>query len=271
MALPPYSTVMDCLNVAIVRANDAMKQAGGAPVNQVGGEVIGAQQIFSQTAVNAAWQRFQEYLVSQNFSRLINTVTLSSVPVVATTDPGVNCYIDWAGYFNGSAVVAAPVLPQDLTTPLRLKERVHGATGVGAEFTPMEYVVNGLTGLTKQPRNYNWAWDNDRLVFPGSTSVMDLDLRYAAFLVDFADGADAWYDQPVPIMRAQDAFSWYILSEFASARGDMDSASIDAKAEAAALKLLQRESQNEMLRSEWVIPAIPGASGATPYDLSLIH
>jgi len=95
---------------------------------------------------------------------------------------------------------------------------------------------------------------------------MDLELRYASFLVDFEDGTDPWYDQPVPIMRAQDAFAWYVLSEFAAARGDLDSASIDAKAEAAALKLIQRESQNEMLRSEWVVPAIPGATGATPYD-----
>jgi len=46
----------------------------------------------------------------------------------------------------------------------------------------------------------------------------------------------------------------------------MDGAAFDAKAEAAALKLVTREQQNEQLRSEWVIPAIPQATGATPYD-----
>jgi len=261
---------MDCLNVAIVRLNDAMKQVGLAPANQIGGEVVGAQQVFARTAVNAAWQRFQEFLVSQSFSRLINTVTLDSVGAVATTDPGVNCYIDWDGYFNGSTISGTPVLPQDLTTPLRLKERVRGNTGIGAEFTPMEYVVNGLTGITKRNRNYNWAWDNDRLVFPGSTSVMDMELRYASFLADFVDVGSPvtlnWYDNPVPIMRSQDAFAWYIVFEYSSARGDMDSAAIGALAEAAALKLIQRETQNDTLRSEWVIPAIPAATGATPYD-----
>ncbi len=270
MPTAPYPTVMDCLNVAIVRANDAMKNATGSdvPVNQVGGEVIGAQQIFTQVAVNAAWQRFQEYLVSQNFSRLINTTILNNIIAVQTVDPGVNCYIDWTGYFNGVSQVG-PVLPQDLTTPLRLKERVHGATGVAAEFTPMEYVTNGLTGNTKGARNFNWTWDNDQLTFPGSTQIMDFELRYASFLADFVDSGSPvtnWYDQPVPIMRAQDAFAWYILAEFASARGDLSSAEIDAKAEAAALKLVTRELQNDQLRSEWVIPAIPRATGATPYD-----
>lgn len=263
----PYNTVMDCLNVAIVRANDAMKQASGAPVNQIGGEVIGAQQIFTQTAVNAAWQRCQDFLVSQNYSRLINTVTLSSISPVAVTDPGINCFIDWDGYFDGVTLQALPVLPQDLTTPLRLKERVHGQAGINAEFTPMEYITNGLTGGIKQARNFNWAWDDDNLIFPGSTNIMDFELRYASFLADFADsGSVAWYNQPVPIMRAVDTLAWYILSEFANGRGDMDGAAIDAKAEAAAVKLVQREQQNDSLRSEWVIPAIPGASGATPYD-----
>ena len=261
MPTAPYDTLQAVLNVAIVRLNDAMKQPATAPAGQIGGEIVGAQQIYTLPACNAAWRRLQEYLVSQNFSRLIGTATLSSVVPVAVSDPGINCYIDWTGYFNGSVLSGSPVLPQDLTTPLRLKERIHGSSGVDAEFTPMEYVANGLSGIVKRNRNYNWAWDNDRLIFPGSTSTMDLELRYASFLADF----EAFTD-PVPIMRCLDALAWYICSEFANARGDMDGAAFDAKAEAAALKLVTREQQNEQLRSEWVIPAIPQATGATPYD-----
>jgi hypothetical protein len=93
-----------------------------------------------------------------------------------------------------------------------------------------------------------------------------MELRYASFLTDFADGSVSWYNQPVPIMRARDAFAWFIAFEFSAARGDLDSASIGALAEAAALKLVQRETQNESLRSEWIVPAIPQASGSTHYD-----
>lgn len=270
MPAAPYDTVMDCLNLAIVRLNDAMKQVGSAPVNQIGGEVVGAQQFFSQTAVNGAYQRLQEYLVAQNFSKLINTIQLPNISAVATADPGTYCYIDWTGYFNGVTLFSSPALPQDLTAPLRLKERVHGATGTGAEFTPMEYVANGLTGNVKGARNYNWAWDNDRLIFPGATQAMDMEMRYISYLADFEDVGSPvtthWYDQPVPIMRVRDAFAWYIAFEYSAARGDMDSTAIGALAEAAALKLVQRETQNDIARGEWVVPAIPAASGATPYD-----
>ncbi len=261
MPSAPYDTLQSVLNVAIVRLNDAMKTPTTAPAGQIGGEIVGAQQISTLPACNAAWRRLQEYLVSQNFSRLIGTAILPSVSPVNTTDPGVNCYIDWTGYFNGTTLFGGPFLPQDLTTPLRLKERVHGASGISAEFTPMEYVANGLSGIVKRNRNYNWTWDNDRLIFPGSSSVMDFELRYASFIADFTAFTD-----PVPIMRCLDTLAWYICSEFANARGDMDGAAFDAKAEAAALKLITREQQNEQLRSEWVIPAIPQATGATPYD-----
>lgn len=266
----PYPTVQECTNLASVRLNDAMQNAPGAPAGQIGGEVTGNQQIFSQTVVNGAWQKFQEYLASQNFSRLINTVILSNIVPVGTADPGVNCYIDWDGYFFGSGTNPSPVLPDDFTTPLRVKERVHGQTGLAAEFTPMEYVVNGLTGNQKGPRNYNWAWDDDRLLFPGSTQTMDLEVRYIRYLSDFEDVGSPvtthWYEQPVPILRSKDAFAWYIVFEYSNARGDMDSDSILAQAEAAALKLVSRETSNDALRGEWIIPAIPQATGATPYD-----
>src|SRR6185369_7233152 len=196
MPSAPYDTLQSILNVAIVRLNDAMKTPATAPAGQIGGEVIGAQQIYTLTGCNAAWRRFQADLVSQNYSKLINTVQLLGLTNVATTDPGTNCYIDWTGYFDGVTLQSSPVLPQDLLTPLRLKERVHGATGVNAEFTPMEYVANGLTGLTKGPRNFNWAWDNDRIIIPGSTNFMDLELRYSSFLADFTAFTD-----PVPIVR----------------------------------------------------------------------
>jgi len=270
MPTTPYPIVQDVLNTARVRLNDAIQTPTGAPTGQIGGEVINDNSIFTKQGVNAAWQRFQEALVAQNFSKLVKTRILSSAPVVATADPGVFCYIDWTGYFDGAVLQTGPVLPQDLTTPLRLKERVHGSTGMSAEFTPMEYVSNGIFGIPKQNRNYNWTWDDDKITIPGSTQVMDFELRYIQFLAPFDDVGSPitlyWYDNPVQIMRCEDAFAWYICSEFANSRGDLDGAAIDAKAEAATLKLIQRELQNDALRKEWVIPSIPPATGATPYD-----
>jgi hypothetical protein len=269
----PYDVLQSVLNVARERVLDAIKTPSDAPAGQVGGEVLStsvAREAYTLQVVNGAWRRFQEALAAQNFSRLLNTVVLSSAPAVTTADPSTSCYINWDGYFDGSVLQAVPKLPQDLITPLRLKERVHVSSGTVNQFTEMEYVVNELTGSPKRDRNHDWTWERDALSLPGSTSIMDLELRYSAYLSDFVDNSPAlatpWYNQAVPIMRCMDAFAWYIAAEAANARGDVDGAALDVKAEAATTKLVQREMQNQVLRGEQTVPDIPAASGNSPYD-----
>jgi hypothetical protein len=60
----PLDTVLFVLNTASARLNDAMKTPASAVSGQIGGEVTGAQQIFAQEIVNAAWRRMQEFLSS---------------------------------------------------------------------------------------------------------------------------------------------------------------------------------------------------------------
>lgn len=265
----PYPNMQDVLNTARTRVNDAIKTPAGSPSGQVGGEILADTDAYTLVYANAGWQRMQEYLISKNFSRLINTVTIASVPATASSDPGVMNYLSWDGFFDGVTLNPSPVLPQDLTSPMRVKERVHNGV-TQAQFTPMEYVINGIQGIPKRARNYNWTWDNDTLLIPGSTSIMDLEIRYSSFLPDFVDNsplpATPWYNQQVPIMRSGDALSWYIAAEVCSARGDVDAATILQNAQAAADILVAREMQNDNLRAEWTIPDIPPATGATPYD-----
>src|SRR5580765_4800453 len=164
----PLDSVLFVLNTASARLNDAMKTPAGAVAGQIGGEVTGAQQIFAQEVVNAAWRRLQEFLTTYKdeqgrvapFSPLVDTVILSSAPVVTSADPGASCFIGYDGYFDGTTLQAGgPSLPSNLISPLRLKERVHATPP--NQFTEMAYIVNGLTGLAKRDRNYNWGWDND--------------------------------------------------------------------------------------------------------------
>lgn len=222
----------------------------------------------TQQTVNSAWRKMQEDLAVKNFSRLINTVKFSNIPAVAVTDPSIYCYIDWDGYFDGNAVDDTITLPTDMISPLRLRERVVAEAPV--PFTPMEYNINGLTGLPKQARNYAWLWDDEKLYFPGSTEIMDMELRYARYLADFEDDAGPpavdWYNQPIPIMRAGEALAWYIAFEAANARGDVDSAPLLTQAQAAVQALVDREAQNDALRGEWTVPDIPAQAGNTPYD-----
>lgn len=274
----PLDTVLFVLNTASARLNDAMKTPAGAVAGQIGGEVTGPQQIFAQEIVNAAWRRMQEFLSSYKdetgkvvpYSPLVNTTTIVSVPAVTVSDPGVNCYLNYDGFFDGTTLQPSPVLPSDLSSPLRLKERVHDGS-VPNQFTEMAYILNGMTGLAKRDRNYNWAWDNDSIVIPGSTEVMDLELRYIKLLADFEDNtpvaATPWYGQLVPIPRAFDALAWYICFEYSKARGGKDADVFQQNAEAAAVRLIVRESANEALRGEWVVPDIPPQAGSTHYDV----
>lgn len=263
------------MNLAASRLNDAMKTPSAAVSGQVGGEVTGPQQIYSQEIVNGAWRRMQEFLATYrdesgkvaSFSPLVETVVLSSAAAVTNTDPGISCYISYDGYFDGTTLQSSPKLPANLLTPLRLKERVHAVTP--NQFTEMAYIINGLTGLAKTTRNFNWGWDNDSIILPGSTSIMDFELRFIKLLDDFEDSGSPttnWYDQLVPIPRCSEAFSWYIVAEYCSSRGDKDAVDMFAKAEAAATRMILRESANEILRGEWVVPDIPAATGATHYD-----
>ena len=272
----PLDTVLFVLNTASARLLDAMKTPAGAVAGQIGGEVTGAQQIFAQEIVNAGWRRLQEFLTTFKdeqgrvvpYSPIVDTVTLPSAPAVTNLDPGVSCFIGYDGYFDGTTLQVAPALPQNLSSPLRLKERVHATPP--NQFTEMAYILHGLTGLAKRNRNYNWGWDNDSIILPGSTSVMDFELRFIKLFADFVDNspiaATPWYGQFVPIPRAFDALAWYICAEYANARGDKDGVTFDTKAEAAATRLIVRESANEALRAEWVVPDIPPQTGATHYD-----
>ncbi len=254
-----------------------MKTPATAVAGQIGGEVTGAQQIFAQEIVNAAWRRMQEFLTTYKddqgrvvpYSPIVDTITLPAAAAVTNLDPGVKCFIGYDGYFDGTTLQTAPALPANLSSPLRLKERQTAAPP--NQFTEMAYILNGLTGLTKRDRNYNWGWDNDTIVLPGSTVVMDFELRFIKLLDDFQNNtplaATPWYDQLVPIPRAFDALAWYICAEYANARGDKDGQSFNTLAEQAATRLIVRESANEALRAEWVVPDIPPQTGATHYDV----
>lgn len=265
----PYDTVITVLNTAAARLNDAMQTPATAVSGQIGGEVVGPQQIFSQEVVNQAWRHFQDDLIAADFDRFTNTAILSGITPVATSDAGVSCYINFNGYYDGSTVNGSPVLPQDLRRPLRVWERQNGLTGQSSAFVPMECVQDGFTNFAKTTRNYQWEWKQDSIFFPGSTNTMDLQVRYQAYLGDFLTvGGTMWYNQPVPILQAKNPLSLYICWEYGVSRGDMETATWETKAKEALAGFIQQDKTAADLRQQWVIPDIPAATGATPYDVA---
>lgn len=234
MAAAPYDIVDTVLNTSRVRINDA--------IQSLGGDVLTDTAVFSQTLVNAAWRRLQDLLANNGFQRLKQETIFTAVPAVTSSDYGSQVFISWSEYFDGTNPQMTPVLPQDMIAPYDLWERVSGTTG---NFTPMDQLLNGLPTTVKSTLNRVWEWREEQIYMPGATGTTDIRLRYAAYLGDFVANsplsATPWYQQPVPIMRSLNSLAWYICSEMAKSRGDLDAGEYDALAIEAAGQIWNRD------------------------------
>ncbi len=238
-ATPPYDSVYNVLSTARIRLNDEL-----LTLTAVSGRVLENNQAFTLQTLNTAWRKFQEYLANLGYTRLKQEAKVDAIP--ATTDQqdvASQVYIDWFGYFDGTVLQSTPVLPQSLSGPLKLWERQNGSN---SQFIPMELIYDGLPNVVKGTLNRIWEWRDNKIYMPGATFVTDLRILFIQYLDDFADSVSTpWFQQSVPIVRCQDALSWYLCAEFASARGDLgiDAENMWAKGEAAARVIMNRDAK----------------------------
>ena len=256
-ATAPYDTVEAVLQAARVRLNDA--------IISIQGDILTDTAAFSQSMMNAAWHRLQELLANQGFAALNRETILASVPACLSSDQGVRVWFNWVNYFNGSGNVSAPVLPQDLIAPLDLAERAAGGT---ANFMPMDQCFNGLPTAPRGALNRLWEWRQETIYLPGATAATDILMRYAGFLADFVDNspllATPWYGQAVPIMRSLNSLAWFICSEMARARVDLDAGYFDQQAQQAAEYVWNRDyRQGRSLYARAELGKMPDPHSAT--------
>lgn len=223
MPTAPLDNLEQVINTARVRLNDA--------IAALSGDVLKDATPFTLVMINAAWRRLQELLVNFGYTWLKNTYVQTAVAIAGSTDTAAAVWFDWTGYNNG-ALLGTPILPQDCIAPLSMEERVNGTNGI---YLPMDRLDNGLPGVPKLTLNKVWEWRNGKIYMPGATGLTDIRLRYAAFYADFvAPGTTAFTAQNVPILRSLNAFAWFICSEAAKSRGDLDAGDFDSKAQLAA-------------------------------------
>lgn len=240
MPTQPYDIVNTALNSARVRMNDALNT-----LTPTGGTMLQNTAAFTQQVANNAYRRLQEFLANQGYSKVTSEVVLLSVVAAGNSDPAYQAFIDWTGYFDGTTLQTAPVLPQDLIMVNDLWERVTGAAV--PTFNTMDRVLNGLPAIAKSTTNKVWEWRDDRVYMPGATGLTDIRVRYASYLPDFVDNSPTattpWYMQPIQIMRGVNALSWYLCYELGKSRGDVDAAAFQQEAEQAAMLLVDRDTQ----------------------------
>lgn len=247
MSVAPYDVLESAIQLARLRVNDMIQTVGGNTLTDTAD--------FTPTIVNAgAWRSLQNRLRSigyTGFARLKDDLIVSAIPLSLSADPGVNNYINWAGFYNGSAVVTSPVLPQEFLSPLACWERPNqSANGLPAQqnFVLMDQCLNGIpTNGAKQSRNITWEWISDEIRFPGSTVVWDLRVRCLTFQPDFPlSGNNVIVSTPIPIMDCLDPFASLIAFEFCRARGDADAQQFSDMANAAIAAIYSRDTAQPM-------------------------
>ena len=97
------------MNLARMRLLDAIATLSGDVFTDIAPSTL--------TAINGAWRRFQELLVNYGVTWFKPETILTGVPAVTSTDPGSQVYFNWVNYFDGGALQAAPVLPQNFIAP----------------------------------------------------------------------------------------------------------------------------------------------------------
>lgn len=223
------------LNTARVRLNDA--------IQSISGDILTDTAAFALTSINAAWRRLQEYAADLGVAALNRETIFTGVIATTLSDVGSQAWINWVGYFNGGGFQAAPVFPQDMIMPLELQERI---TGSAVNYTPMDRLFNGIPTVPKQTLNRVWEWRQESIYFPGATGSTDIRMRYAGFLPDFvAPGTLPFASQNVQLMRTLNPFAWFICSEVAKARGDLDAGAFDQSAFTAMDMVFKREYRQE--------------------------
>ena len=227
----PYDILGTITTAARVKANDAILNAGA-------GQTLTDNASFTGTMVNLAWRILQNKLRAigfTGFARLKDDLIVPAIPISASSDPGVNNYIAWAGFYNGATVNAGVVLPQEFMSPLVCWERPNAAAnGIAVQnFIPMDQCLNGIpTNGPKQSRNLNWEWIDDQIRFPGSTVVWDLRLRCLTFLSDLAPTSGAIDPTVVvPILDCLEPLSDLIAQQFTAPRGNINSQAFEDHAD----------------------------------------
>ena len=212
-ALTAYDTVNTVLNMARGRLNDELKT-----LQPMSGKLLDTNQAFAQQTFNTAYRKCQAWLAEKGYARLINEIIVSAIPVVASLDPAAQCWLSWAGFFDGVSLFPSVALPSGFNHPLKIWERW---SGQNAQFMDpgMEKFLDGIPTLNKTTAMMFWEWRNDAIYTPGSLIAEDLRIRYVGFLPDIVDvSGNPWFIQPVPIVRIADGLSWYVVAELSGAR-----------------------------------------------------
>lgn len=242
MANAPYDSVQGAMLAARGRLNDVIET-----LQADSGIILRNTDYFTQQMCINAYRKLQDFLVALGYPRLKDRTIITNLAAYPGTDPSAQPYISWTAFSDdGSSTVTSPVLPQTLIEPTLVQERVSGLSPLG-NFFEMDLIRGPIPSVTKAYNNRFWQWRDDNLYLGGATQNFDLLIEFLSYLPDFADNSPTastpWFNQPVQIMRSQDALASYICAEFMRAmKNEAGAAAYSADAENEAKQIAERNT-----------------------------
>lgn len=181
-------------------------------------------------ALNSAIREVYRELRNVGAPRLIRDNVLVNLPVNAVNGPGIQTYLSFTGYYNGSTLLVSPVLPPDMQQPLELWEQ---QTNSSLPFIPMTQPQFGLPSIQQQTFALGyWEWREDQLNFLGALCPITIRIRYYAALSTFVTPVD-YATTFIPILDCEEAVAYKAAYKIASALEGVNANPADLKTNAA--------------------------------------
>src|SRR5690349_15699314 len=207
----PYDSAEYVLNLTRSLGNDAIQSLAGS--------LLSDGQPYVIPYLNSAYRYVQRRMANAGVQTFKRRIILPLCPIIyqGIQDPGLQCEISYAGFFDGAVNHATPTLPADMCWPLKLRERQSHTTN------PYNLMFIARDGLQSRPQSIffrDWIYQQDKIILNGATQVNDIELMYVPFLPDIQPSTVLPLgEQQILILRSENAIAAFTLAEYANARG----------------------------------------------------
>lgn len=221
-----YDSIEGVLNLVRSLVNDTFAGATNTPGE---GRIVVDSAPFIIPLYNSAVRHLGRDLENRGFPSKIAESVLIGIPVIdgplgpGVSDPTIQVYLGYNGFWDGSTLHDNLALPAGLLAPQRVWERTSAETNL---FQEIYEKPAGLNSVAQYGSMGSWDYRGDAIYFNGSTVIMDLRLRYYQVAGTLAANTnpDTFPTTPLPWPDSLQALAYHIAMEFCQSQLPMGQA-----------------------------------------------
>lgn len=208
-----FPTMGKIMNLARSKVNDTFRGLGGQQ-----GRILSNNAAFTIPFFNDALETIGRKLRTEGVKWPVkDNYIMANVTAMQESNPAIQIYIGYDGFFDGSKINPTPFLPPDLAQPYDLSEQNAGS---GLPFYPMGQPQGGLPSCIQGPKLGVWEWRSNRIYMVGSTQTKNLRLKYLAGVPTYEQIDPSLFDKTqVGIADCSTAMANLIAAAYGTARG----------------------------------------------------